>query len=54
MEDLSDPVLANLRAAGKLSMAIGSRLQNLRTALGEERFTRLLEEGKIISTEGTN
>lgn len=54
MEELSEAVLANLRAAGKLSIAIGSPLQNLRTALGEEHFTRLLEAGKIISTEGSN
>jgi hypothetical protein len=53
MEELSEAVLANLRAAGKLSMAIGSPFQNLRTALGEENFTRLLEAGKIISTEGS-
>jgi hypothetical protein len=54
VEELSESVLANLRAAGKLSIAIGSPLQNLRSALGEEHFTRLLEEGKIISTEGSN
>jgi hypothetical protein len=54
MEELSEAVLANLRAAGKLSMAIGSPLQNLRVAFGEEHFTRLLEEGKIVTTEGSN
>lgn len=53
MEELSEAVLANLRAAGKLSMAIGSPLQNLRVALGEEHFSQLLEAGKIISTEGS-
>ncbi len=54
MEELSEAVLANLRAVGKLSIAIGSQLRNLRTALGEEHFTRLLEEGKIVTTEGSN
>jgi hypothetical protein len=51
VEELSDAVLGNLRAAGKLSIAIGSPLENLRAALGDEHFTRLLEEGKIISSE---
>lgn len=53
MEELSEAVLANLRAAGKLSIAIGSPLENLRVALGEEHFTRLLEEGKIVTAEGS-
>jgi len=53
MEELSEAVLANLRAVAELSIAIGSPLETLRTALGEEQFTRLLEEGKIISTEGS-
>lgn len=54
MEELSETGLANLRAAGKVSIAIGSPLENLRVAFGEEHFSQLLEAGKIISTEGSN